>query len=64
MDLRLKKFSMGLMSGLLAGILMCLTPNDSITFKAVLQFWLGSPSWRNYLLPGLLHLLINSGKFF
>ena len=43
-DIKLKKLSMGLMSGLFAVILICLIPYDSTTFQAALQFWLGSPS--------------------
>ena len=42
--MKLKKPSMELMSGRLAGILTCLSTYDWLTFQAALRFWLGSPS--------------------
>ena len=44
LDIKLKKFSMVLMSGLSAVILICLTPYNPITFQAALYFLLGSSS--------------------
>ena len=64
LDIRLEKFCIELMSGLLAGIVICLTRYDFITFLAALQFWLRSSSWRNNLLSGFLHLLNISGNLF
>ena len=64
LDIRLEKLCMELMSGLLAGVISCLTRYDSITFLTALQFWLWSPSWRNNLLSGFLHLLNISRNLF
>ena len=50
----LKKFSIGLMSGLLSGIENIRAPISKIAFLAFKEIWLGCPSYRNNFPCGLL----------